>query len=195
LHPISDAVYNEYYFTMVLAEYIPGAHWLFRVKDEQCCLEVSGYDKITGILKNELLLNQNKMKKLTINKDINVFYIQAKSFPEGVMEAHQKMHSLFTFSPNRRCFGISRPENGNMIYRVAAEEIENGDLSQHNLTPFTIPKGTYLSITVKDFRKDISSIKKSFDKILVAPNIDPNGYCIEWYQGMNDVICMVKLIK
>lgn len=135
------------------------------------------------------------MKRLTIDKDINVFYIQAKSFPEGVMEAHQKMHSLFTFSSDRRCFGISRPENGKVIYLVAAEEIEKGDLSQHNLKKITIPEGTYLSITIKNFRKDISSIKKSFDKIILNPDIDPNGYCIEWYQGMDDVICMVKLIN
>lgn len=33
-YPVSDAMYNEYYFVMVLAEYIPRSYWLFRVKEE-----------------------------------------------------------------------------------------------------------------------------------------------------------------
>ena len=54
----------------------------------------------------------NTMKRIKIEKDIKVFYIQAKSFPDGVMEAFQKMHSLIEFTSQRRNFGISRSENG-----------------------------------------------------------------------------------
>ena len=44
------------------------------------------------------------MKRIKIENDIKVFYIQAKSFPDGVMEAFQKMHSLIEFPPQRRNF-------------------------------------------------------------------------------------------
>ena len=57
----------------------------------------------------------NTMKRIKIENDIKVFYIQAKSFPDGVMEAFQKMHSLIEFPPQRRNFGISRPENGEIV--------------------------------------------------------------------------------
>lgn len=133
------------------------------------------------------------MEHIKIDKDIKVFYIQAKSFPDGVMEAHQKMHSLNDFSSKRKSFGISRPENGEIVYKVASEELESGDLSKHNLEEFIIKRGQYVGITIKNFRNDISSIKKAFDKITANSDIDPNGYFIEWYQGMDDVICMVKL--
>lgn len=34
IHLVSDATYAQYYFAMVLIEYLPRAYWLFRVKDE-----------------------------------------------------------------------------------------------------------------------------------------------------------------
>jgi len=135
----------------------------------------------------------NTMKKIKIEKDIKVFYIQAKSFPNGVLEAFQKMHSLIEFPPQRRNFGISRPEKGKIVYRVASEELIKGDLEKHDLTEFIIPSGEYICIEIKNFRKDLSSIKKTFDEILTTPDIEPNGYCIEEYKGTEDVFCMVRL--
>jgi hypothetical protein len=29
--------------------------------------------------------------------------------------------------------------------------------------------------------------------LLTQPNIDPNGYCLEWYLNGKDVRCMVRL--
>lgn len=133
------------------------------------------------------------MKQITINADIRVFYIQAASFPEGVMAAFQKLHSLIEFPPQRRNFGISRPEKGKIVYRVAAEELIPGDLETHGLTAFIIPKGIYLGEEIKNFRKDIGLIKTAFEKLVTQPGIDPEGYCIEMYQGINDVFCMVRL--
>lgn len=133
------------------------------------------------------------IKKIKIDKDIKVFYIQAKSFPEGVMEAFQKMHALIEFPNKRRNFGISRPENGEIVYRVAAEELKEGDLKNHDFAEFVIPHGDYIGLDIKDFRKDLSLIKAAFDQLLANPDIDPNGYCIEEYKGIDDVFCMVRL--
>jgi hypothetical protein len=33
------------------------------------------------------------METITIDNDIKVFYTRAKSFPEGIMEAHEKLCS------------------------------------------------------------------------------------------------------
>ena len=135
----------------------------------------------------------NTMKRIKIEKDIKVFYIQAKSFPDGVMEAFQKMHSLIEFPPKRRTFGISRPENGEIVYRVAAEELNEGDLKKYDFAKFVIPSGDYIGIEIKDFRKDLSQIRVAFDQLLAIPDVDPNGYCIEEYKGIEDVFCMIRL--
>jgi len=133
------------------------------------------------------------METIVLGKEIKTYYVQATSFPEGVMSAHAEMDSLVPFSTNRRSFGISRPENGEIVYKVAAEELETGELSSLGLKEFVIPKGKYIALTIKDFRRDISSVQLAFDQLIVRPEIDPEGYCIEWYQGLDDVICMVKL--
>ena len=66
------------------------------------------------------------METITLNNDIKVFYITAKSFPDGVLDAHNKLHALVPFSTDRKYFGISRPENGTIYYKAAAEEINPG---------------------------------------------------------------------
>jgi hypothetical protein len=35
--------------------------------------------------------------------------------------------------------------------------------------------------------KDISGIRETFDKLLSHPDIDPDGYCVEWYLSNKDV--------
>lgn len=133
------------------------------------------------------------MERIKIEQDIMVFYIQVESFPDGVMEAFQKMHSLIEFPPQRRNFGISRPENGKIAYKVAAEELIEGDLRKYGFPEFVIPSGDYIGIEIKDFRKDLNLIKNAFDELLTTPEIDPNGYCIEVYKGKDDVFCMMRL--
>lgn len=133
------------------------------------------------------------IKEIKLDKNMLVFYIQAKSFPDGILEAFQKMHSFIEFLPKRRIFGISRPENGQIIYKVASEEIVKGDLEKFGLTKLIIPQGNYIGMEIKNFKKDLSAINKAFDKLLLNTNIDPNGYCIEEYKGIDDVFCMVRL--
>ena len=133
------------------------------------------------------------MDTCTLEKDIKVFCMTAKSFPDHVMEVHQKMHSMVPYTTNRRYFGISYPENGTITYKSAAEEINPGEAEKYNCEPFTIKAGKYTCAIIKDFRKDISSIGKTFQELLSNPDIDPQGYCLEWYLGQNDVQCMVRL--
>ena len=140
------------------------------------------------------------MEKFELDNDIPVLYVKADSFPDGIIEAHQKLHSLVPFSADRRYFGISRPEDGVIIYKAAAEEINQGEAKKLSLETFVIKEGQYISITIKDYTRDVQSIGKAFQKLTSQPGIDPNGYCIEWYlpsgkPGLpdKDVRCMIKL--
>lgn len=134
------------------------------------------------------------METITVNEDIPVFYVTASSFPEGVLAAHQTLHALIPYSEKRRYFGLSRPENdGGIVYRAAAEELNDGEAGQLNLETITIKKGRYVSLLVKDFMKDISSIEKAFNQLLTYPGLDPQGYCVELYLSQKDVQCMIRL--
>jgi predicted transcriptional regulator YdeE len=135
------------------------------------------------------------MKTFTLQNDIVVFCITANSFPEGIPEAMQRIHSLAPSVEGRKYFGISRPENGGaIVYKAAAEEIQKGELGSHGLEEFIIPKGEYINTVVHDFPGNIPAIGGAFQEILHGEfDIDPEGYCIEWYLDDKDVRCMVKL--
>ncbi|HLP11068.1 MAG TPA: GyrI-like domain-containing protein [Flavobacteriales bacterium] len=130
---------------------------------------------------------------MVLENDITVFYVTASSFPEGIMEAHQKLQTIVPFSKERRIFGISRPENGQIVYRAAAEVLKEGEGSAFGCETLVLKKGTYIQKTVNDFVKNIAAIGQAFDELLKDPRIDPQGYCVEWYIDGTDVQCMVRL--
>jgi len=137
------------------------------------------------------------METIKLDNDIKVFYVTAKTFPGGISEATNKLHGLFPFSKERRIFGLSRPENnGKIIYRAAAEELQPGEAEKFNCETLLIKNGEYISLTVDNFRKDIMSIDRAFKQLLGHPNLDPQGYCVEWYATDKEAVkCMIRLNK
>lgn len=135
------------------------------------------------------------MEKITLDKDIKVFYVTAKSFPEGIQDATNKLHKIVPFSTTRNYFGISRPENGSdIVYRAAAEEMEQGEAEKFKCKTIVLKKGKYICLTVNDFRKDVLSIDRAFKELLKQPDLDPQGYCVEWYATNNESVkCMIRL--
>ncbi|MHA4807464.1 hypothetical protein ACX0G9_05140 [Flavitalea flava] len=129
----------------------------------------------------------------TFDKDIKVFYKTAKSFPDGALEAHQSLHALVPFSKERKYFGISRPENGTIVYRAATEETVPGEGEKLGCQTMILKKGKYMSTVIHDYMKDISSIGQTFQQMIESPEIDPQGYCVEWYISDKDVKCMIRL--
>ena len=134
------------------------------------------------------------METTTFDTDIKVFYVTASSFPAGIMVAHERLHDLVPLTGNRRYFGVSRPEGngGEIIYRAAAEELQPGESAAFHCDTLVLQKGAYHSIAIHDYMKDIPAIGKAFDAILELPDIDPEGYCVEWYLNDTDVVCMVR---
>ena len=135
------------------------------------------------------------MKTRTLETDITVFYVTANTFPEGIGEAFEKLHSLFPFSRERRIFGLSRPENNDgIVYRAAAEEMYEGEAEKLQCSRLILPKGKYIALDVIDFRKDLMSIDRAFKQLLHQPNLDPQGYCVEQYASDSEAItCMIRL--
>lgn len=134
------------------------------------------------------------MDSFTLDEDIKVMCITATEFPDGIERAHIQLHAMLAEKERRRFFGISwRKENGEIIYKAAADEMESGEAEKLGLETFTIKKGPYNSFYIRDFMQDVGSIKRAFKLLLSQHEVDPDGYCLEWYMGDNDVKCMVPL--
>ncbi len=134
------------------------------------------------------------MEEFTLPKEINIYTITAKSFPEDIGEVHHRLHKLLPPNTYRNSYGISRPENGKIIYKAGAEVFENENIDLKIFEPITIQSGTYISILINDFRNNLSQIDTAFKNLTSLKNIDPNGYCIEFYFNPKDVRCMIKTI-
>lgn len=133
------------------------------------------------------------METIKFDQDITVMYVDAISFPDGALAAHQKLHSYFPFTTQRKYFGLSRPENGSILYKAAAEVMEPGEAEKYKLPTIVLKKGNYYSITLYDYIKDIPSIQRTFSQLISLPDIDPEGYCVEQYIGQSDMLCMVRI--
>lgn len=134
------------------------------------------------------------METIKLDNNISVMYVNATSFPAGIMAAHQKLHSLIPYSTERKYFGLSRPEGGGgIVYKAAAEELEPAEAEKLSLETIIIKKGNYVSATLHNYMKDLPAIGNTFQQMIARPDIDPQGYCVEWYLSDKDVQCMVRL--
>ncbi|UZR96948.1 transcriptional regulator [Chondrinema litorale] len=136
------------------------------------------------------------MEEFILESNIKLFYIQAISFPEGVLEAHQKLHNMVPFSRDRKYFGISRPENGIIVYKAATEETFANEAEKYNCQTLLLKKGKYISIIVEHFRENPQKIKDAFDQLIKHYDLAPEGYCVEWYNNVEDTVnCFIRLRK
>jgi hypothetical protein len=135
------------------------------------------------------------MTSYFLNSDINVLWVTASSFPDGIMDAFNKLNSLVEAPGSRRVFGISYGDgNKNIIYKAALEENSPDEATLLGCERFTIKKGEYISEHIEDFMKNIPAMGQAFQEMCRDKRIDSNGYCIEMYLNNNkDVLCMVKL--
>ena len=118
---------------------------------------------------------------------------KAKSFPEGVLEAHQYLHGLISRSENRKYYGKSKGNSNEGTDYWAGISIENGD-NFKELEKETILEGRYYCKNLTGYMKNPSIIGEAFQEMLKHPELDhATGYCLEDYVSDEEVICMVKL--
>lgn len=133
------------------------------------------------------------MDSFTFQQDVPVVCVTATSFPEGIKEAFDKLSSALPQNERRIFYGISYPYDGKIIYKAAAGIM--GDDNIAGMETFTIRNGPYNSFYIANFMENPDSIKKAFELLLEQHEVDPNGYCLEWYVNEHDVKCMVPLGK
>jgi hypothetical protein len=134
------------------------------------------------------------MEKYGIEKDITVVCVTAVSFPNGVEEAHRKLHSMLSSDKERTFYGISHSDGkGGIIYKAAAEQFAQDEAKQYRLETFVIRKGEYMSELLLNFCEDTGIVGNTFQKLLALPELDPMGYCLELYLNDKDMRAMVPL--
>ena len=135
------------------------------------------------------------MEQYKLDRDIRALCVKANSFPDGITDAFDRLGKLLGPSgAGRQYYGIShKNDKGEIMYFAAAEERFADEASRLGCEVFVIKRGTYISIYITGFRSNIAAIGNAFQELLSDPRIDPQGACVEIYDGMDNVRCMVRL--
>lgn len=132
------------------------------------------------------------MEKYNLEKDIKVFGVEVKTFPEGIGDAFEEIVNMIAGEFDRSYYGLSKITAKGIIYKAAAEEKFEGEAEKYNCERYIIEKGEYVMTTLKDWRSKTDIIKDIFREIMTDTRVDPNSYCIEWYKDDNEMLCMIK---
>lgn len=132
------------------------------------------------------------MDTYNLKDDKKVFGIRVTTFPIGIGEAFEALAQKISEGYDRAYYGLSQISNDQIIYIAAAEEKYEGEAKKYNYEAYTIEKGNYLIVIVRDWRKKINHIKDVFDEIMQDSNYDTTRPCIEWYKDDEEMWCMVK---
>ncbi len=133
------------------------------------------------------------MENFNLEYDLKVFYVTATSFPAGVQQAFEDLRELLPSAKNRILYGISRPEQGKIVYRAAVAENYQGEGEQYHCPTLILPKGNYIAQPIHNWPQNISEVTPTFQNLLQRPGLDPEGYCVEWYKDNSELVCMVRL--
>ena len=135
------------------------------------------------------------METYHLTRDIRLCCIPAASFPDGVMAAFQRLHDIVPNHEDRRLFGISWPDgHGSLVYKAAVEESYAGEAEKLGAETYTLQRGEYLALLVRNFMDDIPSIGKAFRKLVDAPGVHPDTIGVEEYLSSTEVRCMVPMM-
>lgn len=132
------------------------------------------------------------MERHTVTADINLICVRATSFPHGIKEAFEKLEKIVPGVMKRTFYGISQGSENAIVYWAATEESQAGEAAQA-LERFTIKKGNYAAVSLKNPMANEGKIKEIFSDLLTHPNLDRTAACVEWYKSYEEVMCMVRL--
>jgi predicted transcriptional regulator YdeE len=140
--------------------------------------------------------NVNDMETYVVEKNIDVFGFQVKTFPDGIGDAFDKLIAMVPEGLNRSYYGISyMGSDDKPVYIAAVEEKNRGEAETNKCEKYRVEKGKYLTVTIVDWRKKTDSIKDVFHAMMKEKSIDQSKPCVEWYKNDDEMLCMLKTIS
>lgn len=134
------------------------------------------------------------MDSHTFQEDTPVFCLTSPNGRQGIDEAMTALKSLLPADGRRHFYGIFWPGRDGGTFKVAASRLDSDPEAEH-LGTFIIQNGPYNSFYLTDYRSQPGLVEKTFEILRGQHEVDPEGYCLEWYVNEHDVKCLVPLGK
>jgi hypothetical protein len=121
---------------------------------------------------------------------------EAASFPGGVQQAHQALHTVMPADGRRGYYGISWfNEAGGITYLAATSKLNETEANPGHFGESFIEAGIYRYIDIENFMQHIPAIGEAFKKLMADPGCDASKPCIEWYLDKHTCRCMLTAKK
>ena len=128
----------------------------------------------------------------TIPQDIQVLYIQAENFPQGIPGAFEKLNQIPGGLKDRHVYGITACIGDQLVYRACVKENFKGEGEQYGLSSYAIPKGKYLYTVLENWPENLARIPGLFDELMALPNVKKQTVCLEDYTADGNMLAMVQ---
>jgi len=133
------------------------------------------------------------MEKYHLSHHVKVFGRPVDTFPEGINEAFQSLMKMLPHDDERPYYGLSECVNGNIKCVAAALETFEGEAEAHHCERYLIPAGSYISVSLTDWRQKLQQIRGVFESIMKEDIVDRNSPAIEIYKNDREMLCMIKI--
>lgn len=134
-----------------------------------------------------------EVKEYELKEDINVFYVQADSFPQGISASFNKLNELLDKKYDHHIYGITFCDGDKLVYYACAKENFEGEAASLNLPTFTIPNGRYLQTTLNNWPENLGKIPGIFAHLMAQPNVKKQSLCVEDYSTEDTILALVQL--
>ncbi|MGZ3754503.1 MAG: hypothetical protein ACXVAY_08585 [Mucilaginibacter sp.] len=134
-----------------------------------------------------------EVKEYELKENINVFYVQAESFPEGISASFNKLNELLGKKYDHHIYGITLCDGDKLVYYACAKENFVGEAESLGLPTFTIPNGRYLQTTLNKWPENLGKIPGIFDELMAQPQVKKQSLCVEDYITEDTMLALVQL--
>ena len=132
------------------------------------------------------------MEIFILTETFKLICTQVHTFPQGIGEAFDELYNNLSSPDKRHYFGLSwMDEQGKIVYKVAAEKLENDPLTDNNYETAVLPASEYLVLRLKNWQEHLDDIKTMFGQLLEDPRTDKTFPCVEWYRNDDEMWCMM----
>lgn len=133
------------------------------------------------------------METFHLKDGLNVLGFQVKNFPAGIGEAFDELIEMLPGGLDRAYYGISYVTPEGIVYLATVLEHCAGEAEKYNCERYSIEKGEYSTVTVRDWGKKTHTIKDVFGEMLKNDCPDKTRPCVEWYKDDEEMVCMVRI--
>ena len=134
-----------------------------------------------------------QVTEIELNQPVEVFFVQADSFPQGISASFNKLNELLGKKYDHHIYGITLCNSDKLVYYACAKENFEGEAALLGLPTFIIPNGRYLQTTLNNWPENLGKIPEIFDHLMAQSNAKKQSLCVEDYITEDTMLALVQL--